>query len=192
MHQRLDYLLSWSAPDLDKAALSPPNQPADLGELINHYRLQIPYLRPNDYEQLNCADQARVDGLLVGLLLLDGLLSLPETLKQGQPLRLAADDMARYQFTHQHVENRIVDFALRMMIQQTGKRSRDLLQASAALGRPWIRGARYRLSIARAEQLLRLAQTHPEIAYTGMDALGLKNHLMMQLRIAWRVLTKQA
>lgn len=192
MHQRLNYLLSWSAPNLSKAVLSPPNLPANLGELINHYRLQLPYLRPHDFEQLNRADQARIDGLLVGMLLLDGLLSLPETLKQGQALRLAADDMARYQFTHQHIENHTVDFALRMMIEQTGKRSRDLLQGSAALGRSWIGGARYRLSIARAEQLLRLAQTQPETVYTGMDALGLKSRLMMQLRIAWRVLSKQA
>jgi len=143
MHQHLDYLLSGSAPDLDKAMLSPPNLPA-------------------------------------------------RDAQTGKPLRLAADDMTRYQFTHQHVKNRTIDFALRMMIQQTGKRSRDLLHTSAALGRPWIRGAHYRLSTACADQLLRLAQTQPEMTHAGMDALGLKNRLMMQLRIAWRVLTKQA
>lgn len=192
MHEQIRALLSWQAPNLEQAQLAPASIAANTPELINHYRLQLPHLRPGFYDKLTRADQARLDGLLVGVLLLDGLLSLPESLQQNLPLRLAADDMAEYQFTHQHVLDQRVDFATRMMIEKTGKRSRDLLQAGALLGNPWFSGWRYRLLIARTEQWLRLVQTRPEILFYSSNALTTKDMLMIKLRVFWRVLSKQA
>lgn len=173
----------------ERTPIRPLNEFADL---MAFYRDQLPALRPEDHARRRSGDPAsaaRVDGLIMASLLLDGLLSARADWSLGQPMRLPLAELSDLKVTEEHFRRETVDFAWRRLCERYVKRSRDLLQASAMLGKPWFGGMRYRLAIARIEQILRAIQVDPAVAYRGGTPHQWKERLMAGMRILWRTLT---
>lgn len=171
---------------------SPTHPFEHFADLMTFYRSQLPILRPGNHAELQARDPARaaqIDGLLIAEQLLDGLLSARHDVLNGIALRLPMAELAEYKVTDEHFHQEIVDFAWRRLCERYVKRTRDLLQASAVLGKPWFSGMRYRLSIARIEQVLRAVQVDPAVAYRGGVIPRWTDRLMAGLRIALRTLT---
>ncbi|HUM99561.1 MAG TPA: hypothetical protein PLI96_03625 [Halothiobacillus sp.] len=183
--------LPWSVP-----AKTQPQRPAELiaefADLMHFYRAELPSFRPAQYariQQQTPAQAAQMDGLISALLILDGLLTARAELMAQRPARLPQAELADYKVTPEHFTQQTVDFAWRRLCERYVRRSRDLLQASAPLGKPWLRGMPYRLSIARAEQVLRQIQVDPAVAYQGATKRAWVDELTASARIAWRTLT---
>lgn len=161
-------------------------------DLMTFYREQLPRLRPENFDKIESTDPAKaaqIDGLIVALLLVDGLLSAREDHMANRHLRLPTTELAEYRVDTAHFEQRTVDFAWRRFCERYIRRSRDLLQASAILGKPWLSGMPYRLCIARTEQVLREVQVDPATAYLGGRSPKLMDRLTAMARILWRALT---
>ncbi|HQT42708.1 MAG TPA: hypothetical protein PLD79_01855 [Halothiobacillus sp.] len=183
----------WPHPNL--AARSPPESLEQLGELMTFYREQLVGFRPNNHSALRLTDPTRaaqIDGLIMALLLLDGLLTARSDALAGRPLRLPTAELTEYKVTPTHFTQQTVDFAWRRLCERYVRRSRDLLQAAAMLGRPWLSGMPYRLCIARTEQVLREIQVDPAGAYQGETRPKLMAKLTAAARIFWRTLTGRA
>ena len=176
-----------------KSGATHPSSSLDgFADLMGFYREQLPRFRPGNYssiESTNPAKAAQIDGLIVALLLVDGLLSAREDHMANMPLRLPTTELAEYRVDTAHFEQRTVDFAWRRLCERYIRRSRDLLQASAILGKPWLSGMPYRLCIARTEQVLREVQVDPATAYQGGRSPKLMDRLTAMARILWRALT---
>lgn len=190
MHARIRSLLGWSPADPSARPDLVPAAPLDtLGDLMEHYRGVAPAFRPRGFETLDPADRARIDGLIAAVLLLDGLMDAREDRLADRPLRLPVDELAELKITDAHLLEARVDFALRRMGERYGQRIRKLMQGAAPLGRPWLGGWRYRLTIARVEQLLRARQVEPALWFDAQKTAGIMDRPMAAARIAWRVLT---
>jgi phytoene/squalene synthetase len=170
-----------------------PSEPLDgFADLMRFYKEQLPQLRPANHNRIEASDPAKaaqIDGLIVSLLLIDGLLCAQADHRAGRPLRLPTSELAEYQVEPAHFEQRTVDFAWRRLCERYIRRSRDLLQAAAILGKPLLSGMTYRLCIARAEQVLREIQVDPATAYLGGRNPKLMDRLTAMARIMWRTLT---
>ncbi len=165
---------------------------AEFADLMQFYRHELPRFRPPAYaaiQQKNPAQAAQIDGLISALLLLDGLLSARADHAAQRPIRLPQTELTEYRVTPDHFTAQTVDFAWRRLCERYVRRSRDLLQAAAVLGKPWLAGMRYRLCIVRAEQVLRQIQVDPAVAYQGASQRALVDQLTASARIAWRALT---
>lgn len=189
----LDFL-PWHLTDSSHPAIKrAPARPLDeFADLMAFYRDWLPDLRPRDHARLQATDPAsaaRIDGLIMASLLLDGLLSARADWAQGRVMRLPVAELTECKVTDAHFRDEIVDFAWRRLCERYVKRTRDLLQASALLGKPWLGGMRYRLAIARIEQVLRAIQVDPTIAYRAGVPPRWKDRLMAGARIIWRTLT---
>jgi len=192
MHERIRKLLSWQpAEPKGRPELVPQKPPETLGDLMAHHRANAPAFRPRGFENLPPADRARIDGLIAAVLVLDGLMDAREDRLAGRPLRLPAEELAELKITDEHLLEARVDFALRRMGERYGQRIRRLMQGAAPLGRPWLRGWRYRLAIARVEQLLRARQVDPALWFDAQKTARPMDRPMAAVRIAWRVLTRR-
>ena len=190
MHTRIHALLGWSPADpATRPDLLPAERLDTLGDLMAHHRGVTPAFRPRGFETLSSADRARIDGLIAAVLVLDGLMDAREDRLAGRPLRLPVDELDELKITDAHLLDARVDFALRRMAERYGQRIRKLMQGAAPLGRPWLGGWRYRLTIARVEQLLRARQVDPALWFDPQKTPGLMDRPMASARIAWRVLT---
>lgn len=172
--------------------MTPPSTLEAFPDLMAFYRDQLPQFRPDNHEQLRLNDPARaaqIDGLIIATQLLDGLLSAREDRLAGRPVRLAEAELTSFKVTDKHFQQEIVDFAWRRLCERYVKRTRDLLQGAAILGKPWWGGMRYRWAIARMEQVLRAIQVDPAVAYRGGIEPRWANRLMAGLRVFWRTLT---
>lgn len=170
-----------------------PSEPLEgFADLMSFYRDQLPRLRPGNHDQLRSSDPAKaaqIDGLIMALLLVDGVLCARTDHQTNKPLRLPVNELAEYRVDTAHFEQQIVDFAWRRLCERYIRRSRDLLQAAAILGKPWLAGMKYRLCIARTEQVLREIQVDPATAYIGGRSPKLMDRLTALARIIWRTLT---
>lgn len=170
-----------------------PSEPLEgFADLMSFYRDQLPQLRPGHYDQIGSSDPAKaaqIDGLIIALLLVDGLLCARADHQANKPLRLPTSELAEYRVDTAHFEQQTVDFAWRRLCERYIRRSRDLLQAAAILGKPWLSGMPYRLCIARTEQVLREVQVDPATAYIGGRSPKLMDRLTAMARILWRTLT---
>ncbi|WP_322628591.1 hypothetical protein [Halothiobacillus sp.] len=174
------------------APQSPPQALDQFPDLMTFYRSRLPQLRPLNHAKIQTNDPARaaqIDGLIIAVQLLDGLLSAHSDWAHGVPLRIAMTELSEYKVTDEHFRREIVDFAWRRLCERYVKRTRDLLQASAVLGKPWLSGMRYRFAITRIEQILRAIQVDPTVAYRGGIQPRWTDRLMAGLRIGWRTLT---
>jgi hypothetical protein len=171
---------------------APPSPLVEFADLMRFYRAEIQRFHPSNYaaiQQKSPTQAAQIDGLISALLILDGLLSARSESTAQRPLRLAEAELTEYKVTPAHFTEQTVDFAWRRLCERYVRRSRDLLQAAAPLGKPWARGMRYRLCIARAEQILRQIQVDPAVAYQGASQRAWVDELTASVRIAWRTLT---
>lgn len=170
-----------------------PSEPLEsFADLMGFYRDALPKLRPGNFEKIKSNDPAKaaqIDGLIMALLLVDGLLCARADHQANKPLRLPVNELAEYRVDANHFEQQTVDFAWRRFCERYIRRSRDLLQASALLGKPWLSGMTYRLCIARTEQVLREIQVDPATAYAGGRSPKLMDRLTAMVRILWRTLT---
>lgn len=170
-----------------------PSEPLEgFADLMSFYREQLPRLRPGHHNQIGASDPAKaaqIDGLIMALLLVDGLLCARTDHQANKPLRLPVNELAEYRVDTDHFEQQTVDFAWRRLCERYIRRSRDLLQASALLGKPWLSGMTYRFCIARTEQVLREVQVDPATAYTGGRSPKVMDRLTAMARILWRTLT---
>lgn len=190
MIPRVTTLLAWSVDArLRDAPLVPVTEPANLGDLIAHYRARLPAFRPAWFDQLDKTDQARVDGLITAVLMVDGFLDAHADGKAGHAMRLPADTLAEMRVTEAHWQEKRVDFAFRRFNEHFASQIRGVLQGAAALGRPWLGGWRYRLTIARVEQILRERQVDPGLWFEDDAARSPLARLMAGMRIAWRVVS---
>lgn len=194
MTEPITRFLPWRQTNPGRAlAERTPMQPLDeFADLMAFYRDRLPALRPHDHAQRQSSDPAsaaRIDGLIMACLVLDGLLSARTDWSLGQPMRLPVAELSDVKVTDEHFRRETVDFAWRRLCERYVKRTRDLLQASAMLGKPWLAGMRYRLAIARIEQILRAIQVDPAVAYRGGTPYQWKDRLMAGVRILWRTLT---
>lgn len=192
MLPRIAALLAWPMEArLRNAPLVPVTEPANLGDLIAHYRARLPAFRPKWFDRLGKTDQARVDGLITAVLLVDGWLDAHGDWEAGRAMRLPADALADMRVTDAHWREKRVDFAFRRFNEHFARQIRGVLQGAAPLGRPWLRGWRYRLVIARVEQILRERQVEPALWFDAQPRRRWLNRPMAWLRIAWRVLTRR-
>lgn len=188
MIERITTLVPWRMSDPERAEYALQQMQADkliesFAELVSSYREILPHLRPK--APLSSDRQARIDGLLIAILLLDGWLDAADDYRFGRHPRLPFQELMELHVTEAHFQQQTVDFAWRRLTERYGRRIRDLLQGAAILGKPWIGGLRYRYGIARIEQILRAIQVDPQLAYRG----GPKPSAMAQGRITWRTLT---
>ncbi len=192
MITRIASLLAWPVEArLRNAALAPVTEPANLGDLIAHYRARLPTFRPKWFDRLNPTDQARVDGLITAVLMVDGWLDAHADWQAGRAMRLPADALAEMRVTEAHWREKRVDFAFRRFNEHFARQIRGVLQGAAPLGRPWLGGWRYRLMVARVEQILRERQVEPALWFGTQPRRGWLNRPMAWSRIAWRVLTRR-
>lgn len=185
----LPWAISWA---ISTGDIHPSEPPEEFADLMRFYRTQLPQVRPKQYDQIKAGDLAKaaqIDGLIVALLLVDGLLCAEMDYRANKPLRLPTRELAEYRVDTTHFAKQTVDFAWRRLCERYIRRSRDLLQASALLGKPWLSGMRYRLCIARTEQVLREIQVDPAVAYVGGRSPKLMDKLTALARILWRTLT---
>lgn len=190
MIPRVTSLLAWPVEArLRNAPLSPLETPADMGELITFYRERLDAFRPPAFEHLAETDRARVDGLITAVLLVDGWLDAAADHQNGQAMRLPADELAQLGVTDAHWRAQRVDFAFRRFNERFAGRIRGILQGAAPLGRPWLAGWRYRLTVARVEQILRERQVDPSLWFTSEPRRSPVAWATASLRILWRVLT---
>ncbi|KTG16122.1 MULTISPECIES: hypothetical protein [unclassified Guyparkeria] len=190
MIPRVTALLAWPVEvKLREAPLVPVTEPANLGDLIAHYRARLPAFRPAWFKRLGKADQARVDGLITAVLMLDGWLDAHADWAAGHAMRLPADTLAEMRVTDSHWREKRVDFAFRRFNEHFAGQIRGVLQGAAALGQPWLGGWRYRLTIARVEQILRERQVDPSLWFTDRTERHGMARPMAAARVAWRVLT---
>ncbi len=183
--------LPWPVP-AESQAPRPAQLLAEFADLMHFYRPELTSFRPANYaaiQQKTPTQAAQIDGLISALLLLDGLLTARSDSAAERPLRLPQAELAEYKVTPTHFTQQTVDFAWRRLCERYVRRCRDLLQAAAPLGKPWLRGMRYRLTIARAEQVLRQIQVDPTVAYQGATKRAWVDELTASARIAWRTLT---
>ncbi|WP_407275214.1 hypothetical protein [Halothiobacillus sp. DCM-1] len=164
--------------------------PPGFADLMTEARAQIEHFRPRP-RPADPAQRAQIDGLITALWLLDGFLSAGTDIAAGRIPRLSGDECRDYGITPEHFAQRRVDFLWRRYTEFQLRRCRNLLQAAAPLGKPWLRGARFRLCIARTEQVLRRLQLDPALAYTGAFPASFWARLTAAARIAWRVLSKR-
>lgn len=190
MIPRVTSLLGWpvDARQLN-APLAPVEAPNDMGELISFYRDRLDAFRPPWFQGLSSTDQARVDGLITAILLVDGWQDAACDREAGRAMRLPADELAQMGVTEAHWNEKRVDFAFRRFNERFAGRIRGLLQGAAPLGRPWLRGWRYRLTIVRVEQILRERQVDPSLWFETEASRSPVAQAMASARIAWRVLT---
>ena len=190
MIPRIAALLAWPVKvRLRQAPLVPVAEPANLGDLIEHYRARLSAFRPPWFKQLDKTDQARVDGLITAVLMVDGWLDAHADRAAGHAMRLPADVLAEMRVTEAHWEEKRVDFAFRRFNEHFAGQIRGVLQGAAALGKPWLGGWRYRLTIARVEQILRERQVDPALWFEDRNHRSPLAGLMASIRIAWRVIT---
>jgi hypothetical protein len=190
MHDRVTRLIAWPVDSRpSNAPLTPVAPPENLGELITFYRERLAAFRPPWFESRPPADQARIDGLITAVLMVDGWLDAAADRESGQALRLPADELAQLGVTEAHWRRRRVDFAFRRFNERFAGRIRRLLQGAAPLGRPWREGWRYRLTIVRVEQILRERQVDPSLWFEVHPRRGLAAGTTAAIRIGWRVLT---
>ncbi|MCL7751612.1 hypothetical protein LV475_08390 [Guyparkeria hydrothermalis] len=190
MIPRVTSLLAWPVEArLRNAPLSPVETPTDMGELITFYRERLDAFRPSAFERLSETDQARVDGLITAVLLVDGWLDAAADREAGQAMRLPANELAQLGVTDAHWREQQVDFAFRRFNERFAGRIRGILQGAAPLGRPWLAGWRYRLTIARVEQILRERQVDPALWFDHEPRRSPVAWGTASLRILWRVLT---
>ena len=183
-------LLAWPVEArLRDTPLSPTTEPANLGDLVAFYRERLATLRPAGFDRLPAADQARVDGLITAVLLVDGWLDAPADRAEERAMRLPADELADMRVTDAHWDEKRVDFAFRRFNERFAGQIRGVLQGAAPLGRPWLAGWRYRLTIARVEQILRERQVDPALWFEEKPMRAPLARLMAAGRIAWRVAT---
>ncbi len=164
----------------------------DFADLMGFYKEQLPQLRPRHFEEIRSSDPAKaaqIDGLIIALLLVDGLLCARADHQANKALRLPMSELAEYRVDSAHFEQQTVDFAWRRLCERYIRRSRDLLQASAVLGKSWLTGMPYRLCITRTEQVLREVQVDPATAYHGGGSRKIMDRLTAMARILWRTLT---
>ncbi len=192
MLPRIADLLAWPVEArLRNAPLVPVTEPANLGDLIAHYRARLPAFRPEGFDRLGTTDQARVDGLITAVLLVDGWLDAHSDWEAGRAMRLPADMLTEMRVTDAHWREQQVDFAFRRFNEHFASQIRGVLQGAAPLGRPWLSGWRYRLVIARVEQILRERQVEPALWFGAQPRRGWLNRPAAWLRVAWRVLTRR-
>ena len=190
MIPRITALLAWPVNvRLKQAPLVPITEPANLGDLITHYRARLPAFRPAWFNDLGKADQARVDGLITAVLMVDGWLDAYADWEAGHAMRLPADMLAKMRVTEAHWQEKRVDFAFRRFNEHFAAQIRGVLQGAAPLGQPWLGGWRYRLTIARVEQILRERQVDPALWFEERPAHSAVTRLVATTRITWRVLT---
>lgn len=190
MIPRVTSLLAWPVDArLRNAPLAPAETPADMGELIAFYRERLDAFRPRWFERLSATDQARVDGLITAVMLVDGWLDAAADRRDGQAVRLPADELAQLGVTDAHWQEQRVDFAFRRFNERFAGRIRGVLQGAAPLGRPWLAGWRYRLTIARVEQILRERQVDPALWFESEPRRSPVAWATAWLRILWRVVT---
>ncbi|MCL7743498.1 hypothetical protein LV476_00820 [Guyparkeria hydrothermalis] len=190
MIPRVTALLAWPLEvKLRQAPLVPVTEPANLGDLIAHYRARLPAFRPPWFDQLDTTDQARVDGLITAVLLLDGWMDAHADQAAEHAIRLPADTLAEMKVTEAHWQDKRVDFAFRRFNEHFAGQIRRVLQGAAALGQPWLGGWRYRLTIARVEQILRERQVDPSLWFDDRAGRHGLAKLMAGARIGWRVVT---
>ncbi len=187
---RVTSLLAWpSDARLRNAPLTPVETPSDMGELIAFYRERLDPFRPTGFKNLTSTDQARVDGLITAVLLVDGWLDAASDRAHNQAMRLPAEEIAQLGITEAHWQEKRVDFAFRRFNERLAGQIRGVLQGAAPLGRPWVAGWRYRLTIARVEQILRERQVDPSLWFETTPRRSLVARGTATLRIAWRVVT---
>lgn len=179
--------LPWPSPTQGQ---TPAQAPDAFAELMTEQRAQAAAFRPKKAPS-DTATRAQIDGLIAALWLLDGFLAARRDITLGHPPRISQAELAEYRVTPEHFTEQRVDFAWRRFTEHQIKRCRALLQAAAPLGKPWISGARYRLCIARTEQVLRRLQLDPALAYLGDCPQTPWGWLTANARILWRVLSKQ-
>ena len=190
MIPRVTALLAWPVNvRLREAPLVPVTEPANLGDLIAHYRARLPAFRPAWFKDLDRADQARVDGLITAVLMVDGWLDAHADWVAGHAMRLPADVLAEMRVTDAHWREKRVDFAFRRFNELFAGQIRGVLQGAAALGRPRLAGWRYRLTIARVEQILRERQVDPSLWFEEREHRSVPAGLVASARVAWRVVT---
>ena len=190
MIPRVTALLAWPVDArLRDAPLVPVIEPANLGDLIAHYRTRLPAFRPEWFDRLGKSDQARVDGLITAVLMVDGWLDAYADWAEGRAMRLPADVLAEMRVTESHWQEKRVDFAFRRFNEHFAGQIRGVLQGAASLGRPWLGGWRYRLTIARVEQILRERQVDPALWFKAEPVRSPLARAMAAMRIAWRVAT---
>jgi hypothetical protein len=190
MIARVTALLAWPVDArLREAPLAIIAPPADMGELIAFYRQRLDALRPPRFARLSRADQARVDGLITAVLLVDGWLDAASDRREHRAMRLPSDELARLGVTDHHWDEQRVDFAFRRFNERFAGQIRGVMQGAAPLGRPWLAGWRYRLTIARIEQILRERQVDPALWFATEPRRSPVARVTAALRIAWRVLT---
>ncbi|MFI9652191.1 hypothetical protein [Guyparkeria halopsychrophila] len=190
MIPRVASLLAWpvDARQLN-APLAPVKAPEDMGDLIAFYRNRLAAFRPPWFESISSADQARIDGLITAVLLVDGWLDAPADRQAGHAMRLPADELVQLGVTEAHWNEQRVDFAFRRFNERFAGRIRGVLQGAAPLGRPWRQGWRYRLTIVRVEQILRERQVDPSLWFETKASRTPVAQAMAAMRVAWRVLT---
>ncbi|MFI9653555.1 hypothetical protein ABGV17_02320 [Guyparkeria sp. GHLCS8-2] len=190
MIPRVASLLGWPVDArLRNAPLAPASTPENMGELVTFYRERLAAFRPPWFKRLSSADQSRVDGLITAVLLVDGWLDAAADRQAGHALRLPADELAQLGVTEAHWNEKRVDFAFRRFNERFAGRIRGVLQGAAPLGRPWLRGWRYRLTIVRVEQILRERQVDPSLWFETEASRSPVAQAMASARIAWRVFT---
>lgn len=193
MIPRVSRLLAWRVDArLPEVSLIPATELADLGDLITHYRELLPAFRPKWFDRLSTTDQARVDGLITAVLLVDGWLDAHTDQAAGRAMRLPADELADLRVSEAHWQEKRVDFAFRRFNERFATRIRGVLQGAAALGQPWFGGWRYRLTIARVEQILRERQVDPGLWFEDKTTRSPIARLTAGLRTAKRVVTGRA
>ncbi|MFO7582385.1 hypothetical protein [Guyparkeria sp.] len=190
MPTQVHRLLTWlPRASLPAHELRPSIQPASLADLIAHYRDRLPALRPSFFDRLDRTAQARIDGLITAALLVDGWLEAPADRRKGHPMRLPSDELTDCRVEEAHFVEKRVDFAFRRFNERFAGQIRRVLQGAAPLGRPWFGGFRYRLAIARIEQILRERQVDPALWFEERPARSAVTQLVATARITWRVLT---
>lgn len=179
--------LPWQTP----AHGRPPAAPLEhFADVMTEQRRQSAAFLPA-HPPTAATPRAQLDGLIAALWLLDGFLSAGTEIAAGRAPRLSEAERKEYAVTEAHFTECRVDFAWRRYTEHQVRRCRNLLQAAAPLGKPWIRGARFRLSIARTEQVLRRLQLDPALAFRGEFPQSFWANLTASARIAWRVFTKR-
>ncbi|MFW6375483.1 MAG: hypothetical protein ACOCY4_03970 [Guyparkeria sp.] len=190
MSPRIASLLGWSVDARHRdAPLVPNDTPADMGELIAFYRERLAAFRPSWFQRLSTTDQARIDGLITAVLLVDGWLDAAADRQAGHAMRLPADELAQLGVNEAHWQEKRVDFAFRRFNERFAGRIRGVLRGAAPLGRPWLAGWRYRLTIARVEQILRERQVDPSLWFETGPSRSPVAWATAAARIAWRVAT---
>ncbi|MFW6021014.1 MAG: hypothetical protein ACOCPR_02875 [Guyparkeria sp.] len=190
MISRVASLLGWSVDARQRdAPLAPVNTPENMGELIAFYRDRLEAFRPSWFQRLSSTDQARIDGLITAVLLVDGWLDAVADRQAGNAMRLPADELAQLGVTDAHWQEQRVDFAFRRFNERFADRIRGVLRGAAPLGRPWLGGWRYRLTIARVEQILRERQVDPLLWFETGRSRSPVARATAGARIAWRVVT---